>query len=121
MTPPLVWAATAAALVLAVLGGVSTIAGRRIGVLHWAGAGVLEAVLLVQAVVAVLRLTGGHHLAETATFFGYLAGVLIVPVIGLLWAQTERTRWAGTQVGVAALATAIMVWRLVQVWSQTRA
>ena len=121
MTPPLVWAATATALVLAALGAVSTIAGRRIGALHWAGAGVLEAVLLVQAVVAVVRLTGGHHLAETATFFGYLAGVLIVPVIGVFWARTERTRWAGTQVAVAALAAAIMVWRLVQVWSHTRA
>jgi len=121
VTPALVWAATAAALVLAVLGGVSTLAGRRIGVLHWVGTGVLEALLLVQAGVAVVGLTSGHRLAETATFFGYLAGVLIVPVIGLLWAWTERTRWAGTQVAVAALATAIMVWRLVQVWSQTRA
>jgi hypothetical protein len=121
VTPALVWAATAAALVLAALGGASTIARRRIGVLHWVGAGALEVVLLVQAVVAVVRLTGGHHLAETATFFGYLAGVLVVPVIGLLWARTERTRWAGTQVAVAALATAIMVWRLVQVWGQTRA
>ena len=121
MTPPLVWAATATALVLAGLGGVSTLAGRRIGVLHWIGAGVLEVVLLVQAVVAVVELTSGHRLAETATFFGYLAGVLVVPVIGLLWAKSERTRWAGTQVAIAALAAAIMVWRLVQVWSHTRA
>ena len=121
MTPPLVWAATAAALVLALLGGVSTVTRRRIGVLHWVGAGVLETVLLVQAVVAVVGLTGGHRLAETPTFFGYLAGVLIVPAIGLLWARTERTRWAGTQVAIAALAAAIMVWRLVQVWSHTRA
>lgn len=121
MTPALVWAATVVALVLAVLGGVSTVAGRRIGALHWIGGGVLEAVLIVQAVVAVIGLTSGHQLAETTTFFGYLAGVLVVPVIGLLWARSERTRWAGTQVAVAALATAVMVWRLVQVWNDLRA
>jgi hypothetical protein len=121
VTPVLVWTATAVALVLAVLGGLSTLAGRRIGLAHWIGSGVLEAVLLVQAVVAVVGLTGGHRLTQTATFYGYLAGVLVVPVIGLLWAWSERTRWAGTQVAVAALATAIMVWRLVQVWGQTRA
>lgn len=121
MTPVLVWTATVVALVLALIGGLSTLAGRRIGVLHWIGGGLLEIVLLVQAVVAIVGVTSGHRLAETATFFAYLAGVLVVPVIGLLWAWSERTRWAGTQVAVAALGTAIMVWRLVQVWNNTRA
>jgi hypothetical protein len=120
VTPVLAWTATGVALVLAALGGLSTLAGRRIGLAHWIGTGALEAVLLVQAVVAIVRLTGGHRLAETATFYGYLAGVLVVPVVGLLWAWSERTRWAGTQVAVAALAAAIMVWRLVQVWGETR-
>lgn len=109
--------ATAAGGVLAILGVASTVARRRIGVLHLAAAGVLEAVLVVQAAVAVVALVGGTRPAETPTFLGYLIGVLLVPVAGALWARTEPTRWAGTVIAVAALVAVVMVWRLVQVWS----
>jgi hypothetical protein len=42
--------------------------------------------------------------------------VLLVPVAGVLWSRTERTRWAGTVLAVAALVVAVMVWRLLQLW-----
>ena len=117
MTTALVWTATCAALLVALVGAASTLAGRRMGLAHWIVVGLLEAVLLVQAVIALVRLGGGHRLAEPATFYGYLIGVLLVPVIGAGWAWSERTRWAGTQVAVAGLAVAIMVWRLLQLWT----
>lgn len=117
MSLPLVWTATVVALVLALIGALSTLARRRMGLAHWIVVGALEAVLLVQAVVAVVRLTNGHRVAETATFYGYLIGVLFVPAIGAGWAWTERTRWAGTQLAVAGLAVAVMMWRLVQLWT----
>jgi hypothetical protein len=113
---PLVIAATAVALLLALVGAASTLARRRMGLVHWIVVGLLEAVLLVQAVVAVVALVRGHRLDETATFYGYLGGVLLVPAIGAGWAWSERTRWAGTQLAVAGLAVAIMVWRLLQLW-----
>lgn len=116
MSTALAWAVTAVALLLAAVGAVSTLAGRRMGLIHWIAVGLLEAVLLVQGVVAVVRLAGGHRVAETATFYGYLAGILLVPVIGAGWAWTERTKWAGAQLAVAGLAVAVMVWRLVQLW-----
>ena len=111
--------ASAVAAVCVVLGVASTVARRRIGLVHLVAAGVLEAVLLVQAVVAVVALAGGHRLPETATFLGYLVGVLLVPVAGALWARSEPTRWAGTVLAVAALVAGIMVWRLVQLWNAT--
>ncbi|MGY1700891.1 hypothetical protein [Geodermatophilus sp. SYSU D00766] len=116
MNATLVWSATAVAVVVALAGLASTLAHRRIGLLHLAGAAVLEVVLLVQAVVAGVALAGGERPPETATFLGYLGGVVLLPVAGVLWSRTEPSRWAGTVLAVAALVTLVMVWRLVQLW-----
>jgi hypothetical protein len=116
VTQFLVVTITVVAGVVVLLGAGTTLAGRRFGLLHLAGTCVLVALLLVQAGLAVAGLIGGHHLAETATFFGYLIGIVLVPILGALWAWTEPTRWAGTQVAVAALAVAVMVWRLLEIW-----
>ncbi len=109
-------AATVVALALAALGAVSTVTRRRIGLAHLAAAGLLEALLLVQAGLALVRLSGGYRPEDTATFLGYLGGVVLLPVAGVLWARSEPSRWAGTVVGIAALVAAVMVWRLVQLW-----
>ncbi len=112
----LVVLATVVALVLAALGALSTLTRRRIGLAHLGAAALLEAVLLVQAVLAVVRIASGDRPPETATFAGYLAGAVLVPVAGVLWARSEPSRWAGTVIGVAALTTAVMMWRLLQLW-----
>jgi hypothetical protein len=117
----LVVATTVAALVLALLGLASTLAHRRTGLVHLVAAGLLEAVLLVQAGLAAVRMAGGERPSDTPTFVGYLVGVLLVPVAGVLWARNERTRWAGTVVAVAAAVVAVMAWRLLQVWEGTGA
>jgi hypothetical protein len=121
VTTFLVGTITVVALLLAALGAVSTLARRRIGLVHLVGAGVLEAVLLVQGVLVVVAMTGGERPADTATFVSYLLGVLLVPVAGVLWARSERTRWAGTVLAVAGLVVAVMVWRLLQLWEATGA
>jgi hypothetical protein len=116
MTPFLVWSATVVALLVALAGLTSTLARRRTGLLHLAGAVVLEVLLVVQAVVAAVALAGGQRPPETATFLGYLAGVVLLPVAGVLWSRTEPSRWAGTVLAVASLVTVVMIWRLVQLW-----
>jgi hypothetical protein len=116
MTPLLAWSATAVAVLVALAGLASTLARRRIGLLHLAGAAVLEVLLVVQAVVAGAAMAGGQRPPETATFVGYLAGVVLLPVAGVLWSRTEPSRWAGTVLAVASLVTAVMIWRLVQLW-----
>ena len=121
MSPALVWTATAVALVLAALGALSTLTRRRTGLAHLVAAGALEAVLLLQAVVALVRLAGGYRPEETATFLGYLAGVVLVPVAGVLWSRNEASRWAGTVIGIAALVAAVMVWRLLHLWEASGA
>jgi hypothetical protein len=121
VTPLLVGAITVVALLLALAGAAATVVGRRIGLVHVAGAGLLELLLLFQAGIAVAAMVEGTRLADAPTFVSYLVGVLLVPVAGLLWARTERTRWAGTVIAVAALVVAVMVWRLLQLWEATGA
>jgi hypothetical protein len=112
---------TVVALLLAVLGGATTVAGRRLGLVHLLGAGLLELLLLVQTALAVAALAGGDRPADTPTFVSYLVGVLLVPVAGVLWARAEPSRWAGSVIAVAGLVVAVMTWRLLQLWEATGA
>ncbi|SFF63390.1 hypothetical protein [Blastococcus tunisiensis] len=121
MTPVLVGVGSAVAVVVMLFGFGTTLAGRRFGLLHAVAVGLIEAVLLVQTAVVLVGLSRGHDLADAPTFWGYLAGVLLIPVLAGLWAWTEPTRWAGTQVALGALAVAVMEWRLLQLWEGTGA
>ena len=121
MTTFLVAVITAVAALLAVLGIVSTLARRRIGLLHLGVAGLLEGLLLVQAAVALIAMIGGDTPADSPTFLGYLSGIVLVPVAGGLWARSEQTRWAGTVMAVAAAVVGVMAWRLLQLWEATHA
>ena len=121
MTPLLVGTITVVALLVTLLGVLSTLARRRIGLVHLVAAGVLEGLLLLQAALATAALAGGERPEDTPTFVSYLIGVLLVPVAGVLWARTERTRWAGTVLAVAGAVVAVMAWRLLQLWEATGA
>ncbi|KQS66794.1 hypothetical protein [Modestobacter sp. Leaf380] len=121
MIPALVVAATVAALVVAALGGLSTVLRRRTGLAHLVAAGVLQLVLLVQLAFVLVGLALGERPPETATFLAYLFSVVLVPVAGVLWSRSEPTRWAGTVLAVAGLVVAVMVWRLLQLWEATGA
>ena len=112
-------AVTVTAALLALAGIASTLAGRRIGLLHLWGTALLEFLLLVQAVLAVVLLVRGERPADTATFLGYLAGIVLLPVAGALWARSEPSRWAGTVLAVAAAAVGVMIWRLQELWEAT--
>ena len=119
MTLPLEIAVTVVAGLLALAGIASTLARRRIGLLHLWGAVLLEALLLVQAALAVVLLLRGEQLADTPTFLSYLVGIVLLPVAGALWARTEPSRWAGTVLAVAAGAVGVMIWRLQELWEAT--
>lgn len=117
----LVAVVTAAALLLALLGALSTVTHRRIGLAHLGAAALLEVLLLVQFGIAVGRLLGGYRPEDLPTFLSYLIAVVLVPVAGVLWARSEPTRWAGAIAGVAGLVVAVMGWRLLQLWEVTGA
>lgn len=120
MQIPLVVAITVVAVLVVAVGVASTLARRRIGLVHLAGAAVLEVLLLVQAVVALVAMDGDTP-ADAPTFLGYLAGIVLIPVAGVLWARGETSRWAGTVLAVAGAAVGVMAWRLLELWEATRA
>jgi hypothetical protein len=120
VTLALVVAATVVAALLVVAGLASTLARRRVGLVHLVLAGVLEVVLLVQAAVALAGMDADTP-ADTPTFLGYLSGAVLIPVAGVLWARTEVTRWAGSVLAVAGATTGVMLWRLLELWEATSA
>ena len=77
----------------------------------------LQALLLGQAAIAVVRLLGGERPASVASFVGYLVvSALIVP-LAMYWALEERTRWSTLVLAVACLTVSVLIGRLLMVWS----
>jgi hypothetical protein len=83
---------------------------------HLVGLALLQALLLVQAGIAVARLVGGGRPAEYGTFVGYLITSVIILPLAVLLAFLERTRWGSVVITVAGLVAAVVTLRLQQVW-----
>ncbi|PFG43516.1 hypothetical protein ATJ88_2213 [Isoptericola jiangsuensis] len=79
------------------------------------GAAAVEAVLLVQAVVAGVLQAGGHAV-DGPLFWGYLLTSALLLPIAAAWAFAERTRWSSVVLLVAALTVAFLQWRLWIIW-----
>ena len=76
--------------------------------------GLLEAGLLVQAVIGIAQLVGDSG-DPGVTFVGYLLAVLVVLPLGLLWSLGERSRGATAVLIVALVTVAFLVLRLEQI------
>ena len=113
---PLALAVVALALVLALWAAAFALRDRAVVLRQLWGAAVVEAALVVQAIVAVAVVVGGAGVDEPATFWGYVACSLIVLPIAAAWAFAERTRWSSVVLLVAAVTVAFLQWRLLQVW-----
>jgi hypothetical protein len=103
-----------ASLVLALVTGVYVALDRspdRVLVVLLA---LLEAGLVVQAVVGIAQLIGGSG-DPGVTYVGYLLAVLVILPLGLLWSLGERSRGATAVLIVALLTVAFLVLRLVQI------
>ncbi len=108
----------AVAVVAGLLALVLGLAGRRPSDLSLAGAALVEVLLLIQIVVAVVApLAGNAPSGNPAEFWAYLISAALIPIGGVVWALTERTRWATVVVGIACLAVAVMLVRMGIIWS----
>ena len=95
---------------------ITVLRDRKVGLSHLVWLGVVEVFVLVQAVIAIVRLAGGHHASSTATFVGYVIGTLLVPPIAGFWGLIERSRWGPAVVAVAGVTMAVLMVRWQQVW-----
>ena len=79
------------------------------------GAAAVEAVLLIQAVIAGVLVARGHEV-DGALFWGYVVTALVVLPIAAAWAFAERTKWSSVVLMVASLTVAFLAFRLWQIW-----
>ncbi|GAA2037684.1 hypothetical protein WDZ16_08600 [Pseudokineococcus marinus] len=80
-------------------------------------AAVLEAAILVQAVIATVLVVTGTRPLSTATFAGYLLTIVLLLPAGVFWGLADRSRWGNGVLAVTAVTTAVLVLRLEQIWN----
>lgn len=92
--------------------------GRTPGDLSILGLVLVEVLLLVQVVIAIVApATGNPPTGNLGEFWVYLAAGFLIPPTAIVWALTDRTRWSTVVLGVAALAIAVMTYRMNQIWN----
>jgi len=109
-------------VVVAVAAGVFCVVagliGRRPSDLSVGALALVEVLLVVQVVVAIIApLAGNPPTGDLLEYWVYLVSAVLLPVGAVLWALMERSRWSTVILGVAALAIAIMLWRMQVIWS----
>lgn len=78
----------------------------------------VELLLIAQLVVAIVapafaNLPSGNPLE----FYTYLiSAILLLPLAGF-WGLVERSRWSTVVLGVACLSAAVMLYRMLQIWT----
>ena len=108
----------AVAVVAGALCIVLGLAGRRPSDLTVGALTVVELLLLAQIVIAIIApLAGNPPTGSLLEFWVYLVSAALVPPAAVLWALLERSRWSTVVLGVAALAVAIMVYRMQAIWA----
>lgn len=78
----------------------------------------VELLLIAQVVVAIIApLAGNPPTGDLLEYWVYLVSAVLLPIGAVLWALMERSRWSTVVLGVAALAVAIMLWRMNVIWT----
>jgi hypothetical protein len=104
-----------AAGVLAVVAG---LIGRRPGDVTVGALALVEVLLIAQIVVAIVApLAGNPPTGSLLEYWVYLVSAALLPPVAVVWALVERSRWSTVILGVAALAVAVMVWRMHAIWT----
>ena len=107
-------AAVAAGLLCIIVG----LAGRRPSDLTVGTLAVVELLLLAQIVIAIVApFAGNPPTGSILEFWVYLVSAALLPPAAVFWALLERSRWSTVIMGVAALAVAVMVWRMQVIWT----
>jgi hypothetical protein len=117
---------TIAQVAVAVVAGLMCVAlglaGRRPSDLSVGSLALILVLLLAQVIVAIVApLVGNPPVGSALEFWVYLVSAVLLPPAAVLWALIERSRWSTVIMGVAALAVAVMVWRMQVIWTTVAA
>lgn len=118
----MIWWFAIAQVVVAVVVGlgavVAGLAGRRPGDVTVGGMALILLLLVAQVITAIVApLAGNRPLGSALEFWVYLVSAVLLPPAAVFWALLERSRWSTVIMGVAALAVAVMVWRMEVIWT----
>ena len=92
--------------------------GRRPGQVEIMMSLAVVAGLAVHLLVStILAISGERAVISTLEYFGYLLVAIIVQVAAGFWALAEKTKWSTVILGAAALTVAVMLVRMLQIWS----
>lgn len=117
MVDALTWSLAAVSLVLAAVAAVYVARDRLTDRWLLGLGGLLEAGLVAQLVVGIVRLATTDADVSGPTFVGYLLGLLLIVPASAFWALGEPSR-AGTAVWVVAgLVVPFLLLRLDTIWS----
>ena len=74
--------------------------------------------LLVQLVVAIVApFAGNPPTGNVVEFYIYLVSAILLPPLAVVWALVDRTRWSNLVLSAAVFAVAVMVYRMLQIWT----
>ena len=106
--------AVAAGLLCVTLG----LAGRKPTDLTMGATALVELLLIVQLIVALIApFAGNEATGSVLEFYVYLISAILLPIAAGFWALIERSRWSTVILGVACLSVAVMVYRMLQIWT----
>jgi hypothetical protein len=107
-----------ASVLAGVLAVVLGLVGRKPADLTILALVIVELLLLAQVVISIVApITGNHPTGNLGEFWVYLATACLMPPAAIAWALTDRSRWSTVVLGVAALAIAVMAYRMNQIWN----
>lgn len=94
------------------------LAGRRPSDLSVGALALVELLLIAQIVMALIApVVGNPPTGSLLEYWVYLVSAALLPPAAVFWALLERSRWSTVILGIAALAVAIMVWRMYAIWT----
>jgi uncharacterized membrane protein len=80
----------------------------------------VELLLVAQLVVAIVApFVGNPASGSVIEFYIYLVVALLLPPLSVIWALVDRTRWSNVVLGAGAFAVAVMIVRMLQIWTAT--
>ena len=112
------WVQIVLALIVAVTCLVSF--GRKLGPndITLGGTLLLGLLLIAQVVISLIAPAAGNQpTGDLLEFWMYLIVALILPFGAAFWALTDRTRWSNLILTVVALSVAVMVYRMLFIWT----
>lgn len=111
-------AEVAVAVVVGLVCVIAGLAGRRPSDLTVGGMALVLLLLIAQVVMGIVApLAGNPPTGSLLEFWVYLVSAVLLPPAAALWALIERSRWSTVIMGIAALAVAVMVWRMHVIWT----